>query len=242
MKNLSNKKLGIKGKIFCLSMQRNGTSSVGDFFQNFGLNRVGSPISNKKRWPLAWYNGDFEAIFNDETFIAADVLEDDPWWFTDFYKVLYHRFPNSKFILVERDADSWFKSMIRHSNGFSVGVTEVHCKLYRREDEYSWLKANIADFGTLKNQEMVLYDKAQHYCAVYERYNREVKDFFARVAPDALFTASIKDETLWGDLANWLNIPGDHENIEPVHAHKGKGVFAQKHLLVKKNYPEIFNY
>jgi len=231
--DLTLKKLGIKGKIFCVSMQRNGTSSVGDFLEQYGLKRIGSPISNKKRWPIKWLQGDFESIFNDKDFIDVDILEDDPWWFPEFYKYVFHRFPGSKFILLNRDADAWFKSMVRHSNGFSIGQTELHAKLYRRENEFNWLKENIADFGQNRSQEMVLYDKAQHYKAVYEQYNREVKAFFNAVSPDALFSEQLNDKDLWPKLAKWLKIPSSY-SITPAHAHKGKGKFTQEHLLMKR--------
>src|SRR5690606_2848166 len=55
--------IGIKGKVFCLSMQRSGTSSVGDFFEQWGLTRMGHQLSRKNQWSRHWYNGNYEAIF-----------------------------------------------------------------------------------------------------------------------------------------------------------------------------------
>jgi|TARA_B110000977_G_C11071055_1_gene489564 hypothetical protein len=235
MSDMLHDELGITGKIFCISMQRNGTSSVGDFLEQYGLSRAGSPISNRSRWPLRWFDGDFESIFNDETFINTDVLEDDPWWFPEFYKFLYHRFPGSKFILLDRDSTSWFKSMIRHSNGYSLGTTALHAKLYHRENELNWLMENISEFGSQRAQEMILYDKPQHYMGVYKMYNREVRSFFSKVSPSSLFYSSLSDPDLWQNLTKWLNLPNIKGVNDSAHAHKAKGEFTQKHLLLKRN-------
>ena len=67
----------------------------------------------KDNWTNKWFEGDYDFIFDDYRFKLSQVFEDDPWWCSDFYKVLFHRFPRSKFILIERDADRWFDSMIK---------------------------------------------------------------------------------------------------------------------------------
>lgn len=216
-------------------MQRNGTSSVGDFLEQWGVKRIGSPQSNRNRWPLHWLEGDFESIFSHADFKEAVVFEDDPWWFPEFYRVLYHRFPESHFILLERDSDAWFRSLIRHSNGYSVGRTELHAKLYRREDDHHWLKQHIPEYGNKRSQEMVLYDKAQHYISVYERHNREVKAFFAERAPERLFNADLDEKELWQRLADWLQLPPVDGASFGVHAHKAKGQFTAAHLLLRRD-------
>ena len=236
MKKLSLKEdLGVEGKIFCISMQRNGTSSVGDFLEQYGLVRLGSPHSNKSRWPLSWFSGDFNAIFEAPSFLSAEVLEDDPWWFPEFYKYLYHKFPGSKFILLNRDPNAWFRSMIKHSNGYSMGLTDLHAKLYRREEELHWLKENIKDFGSERVRELILYDKPQHYISVYEQHNREVQDFFHRMSPDSLFSCDLADKELWKKLAKWLRLPKYKNVSNDVHAHKSKGEFTQQHLLYQRS-------
>lgn len=231
MVSISVRDLGIEGKIICISMQRNGTSSVGNVLEAYGLNRVGSPVSNKRRWPIHWLNGNFEEIFKDDAFMQSEVLEDDPWWFPEFYKFLFHRFPGSKFILLDRNSDAWFKSMIHHSNGFTLGNTSIHAKLYRRENEVHWLNANVPNFGEQRVRELVLYDKAQHYMAIYEQYNREVKDFFKRVSPESLFYSNLSDPNLWTNMINWLGLPQMERTVSVSHAHKNKGVFSQENLL-----------
>ena len=120
-------------RIFCISMQRSGTTSVGDFFSSFGYPVARNSIAWKNKWSKHWYNGDYDSIFSSKEFNSYQVFEDDPWWLPEFYKVLYHKFPNAKFILLTRDSESWFNSMLSHSKGKTLGNTKLHCKIYRRE-------------------------------------------------------------------------------------------------------------
>jgi len=106
-----------KVKIFCVSMQRNGTTSVGAFFLAASKFRVARyNYSWENQWTYKWSIGDYESIFNSSKFRSCQAYEDDPWWLPDFYRVLNYRFPNSKFILFYRDSDAWFNSMMSHSN------------------------------------------------------------------------------------------------------------------------------
>jgi hypothetical protein len=224
--------IGIGGKVFCLSMQRSGTSSVGDFLEQWGLKRSGHHISRELNWSRHWYNGNFEGIFSSPAFEEHEVFEDDPFWLPDFYKFIYHRVPDSRFILLHRDSDSWFKSMIRHSQGFSLGRSDIHAKVYRREDELRWLEKNIPDFKGHAPKAMVLYDKAEHYKASYDRHNAEVERFFTGPRANALFTAKLSDVETWPKMKAWLGLP-DKEGVQMhVHAHKALGELTRANLLV----------
>ena len=80
-------------------MQRTGTTSVGKFFRDTGFRCAGWPADMKNGWSDAWYDGDFEKIFSSLDFRAANAFEDSPWFMPGFYKILFHRFPDSRFIL-----------------------------------------------------------------------------------------------------------------------------------------------
>lgn len=225
--------IGIKGKIFCISMQRSGTSSVGDFLEQWGLKRIGHQLSRKQGWSNYWYNGNYEAIFSDPTFQQYEVFEDDPFWCPDFYKYVYHRVPDSRFILLYRDSDAWFKSMIRHSKGFSIGQTNMHAKIYRREDDLMWLENNIPGFKGTMPQAMTLFDKASHYKSTYERHTHEVKKFFHATQSNALFMSELSDITTWSRLKEWLVLPEKDGVSMNVHTHKAQGEFNKKSLLAR---------
>lgn len=197
-------------KIFCLSMQRTGTTSVGAFFKRSGFRVAGWPISKKNEWSFSWQQGDFETIFQSKDFKHYQVFEDDPWWLPEFYKVLYHRFPNSKFILLTRNQDTWFESMLKHSNGKTLGNTRLHCKIYRREldffdlfpEQNDRLEYNNKKIDNLLN--LKGYDK--HYKEIYKIQNQDIKDFFTKYAPEAFFTCGLEDPQKWNKLAAFMNI------------------------------------
>jgi hypothetical protein len=194
-------------KIFCLSFQRSGTTSVGRFLKINGYKVADWNLSNKMGWTKRWYDGNYDPIFSSKEFIENQVFEDDPWWTPEFYKVLYHKFPESKFILFYRNTDKWFESMLRHSSGEILGEAEIHCKIYRRENELISSKSKL-----------YLNGYKEHYASVYERHNKEVLKFFRKKnKSEILFNSSLDNKNKWLDLAEFLNITNPkgldtHEN------------------------------
>lgn len=213
-----------KSKIFCLSMQRTGTTSVGQFFKNHNYKVADWDISHKNNWSTNWEQGDFETIFNSKDFRNNQVYEDAPWWLPEFYKVLYHRFPNSKFILFTRNEDDWFNSMLSHSKGRILGNTKRHCKVYRREEDFYNLFSD--EMKRLKYDEkridnlLELKGYEAHYKNIYRIRNQEIKDFFVKNAPNSLFTCELEDSQKWKKLADFMNIKVS-EDFE-VHENKSK--------------------
>jgi len=213
-------------KVFCISIQRTGTTSVGKFLQDFGYRWAGWDADKKNKWSLSLYNGDYESIFSSSDFIEANAYEDSPWFFPNFYKVLYHRFPNAKFIFFTRDSDSWYKSMVKHSGGDVLGRAKIHSKIYRRELEYFDLLASGEIDEKNENEidnrkKMKLTNQAEHYKNIYKLHTIEVKNFFNEFAPDSLYIGNLEDPDKWQKLGNFLNIKvsenyDSHENISKI--------------------------
>ena len=210
-------------RVFCLSMQRTGTTSVGKFFRDFGFEWAGAPADAENRWYLSWYEGDFEAIFSSHDFRSANGFEDSPWFLPDFYKVLFNRFVNSKFILFIRNEDDWFESMLRLGGGDIIGIQKLHSKLYRRELEFF----ELWDAGVLTPEEpetdqffrekvMKMVGHRDHYKRIYRLHNIEVQDYFTRHSPGALFVADLNDPQKWVKLGSFLGIevPEDYDSYE----------------------------
>ncbi len=203
-----------KSKIFCISFQRNGTTSVGEFFNSFGYKVAGDNISQKNNWGYTQYLGDFEKIFNSSDFKRHEVFEDGPWFFPEFYKQLHWRFPESKFILFKRDPKKWFSSMLSHSNGKSLGKTYVHAKIYRREQElFNKQEDSINNINGLE-----LQGKEQHYINIYNRHNFEVEQFFRKYAPNQLIICDLLDKDKWQRVGSFCNI--DVPTDLDIHANK----------------------
>lgn len=202
-------------------MQRTGTTSVGNFFSHFGFSVSRWSDSKKSQWSKLWYEGDLESIFKSDYFKSTQLFEDGPWWFPDFYKILYHRFPNSKFILFTRDSESWFKSMLSHSNGQTLGNTKIHSKVYRREKEFYEALETNNNSKLLKDNSQIklsLIGFEQHYRNLYEIRNKEIIAFFEKHNPNRLIHCDLSDVNKWQKLGSFLKIDVP-KNFE-VHSNK----------------------
>ena len=207
LKRMINKIYGLK--IFCISLQRTGTTSTGQFFKDYGYSVATYGLSKKNAWTLSCFEGDFETIFQSRDFRISQVFEDDPWWLGDFYKVLYYRFPRSKFILLERDADKWFDSMVAHSGGKTLGNTHLHCSHYQRLMDFYEIAGGAlknAYSGTIDNALPLGEEQRHHYTSFYKVRNDEVKLFFHHHDSKRLFNARLEDDGLWQKMGFFFNI------------------------------------
>ena len=210
-----------KDRVFCISMQRTATTSTGDFLADHGYSVAGWPVSNYYNWPYYCSTGNHEAIFSSATFQAYNAFEDSPWYHPDMYKKLFNRFPNSKFILLQRDSDEWFDSMLRHSDGKTPGNTFRHCQVYNRLPEFYNRLEDDDDFHPTLNESdnlMNLKGKRKHYTKVYENYNKEVITFFENSNPERLFTTQLEDPDKWKRLGDFLEVNVDNN----YHKHSNK--------------------
>ncbi len=210
----------ISPKIFCISSQRTGTTSVGQFFNNHNYRVATYGISKKKKWTLKWFKGEYGNIFSSWTFKLHQVFEDDPWWCTDFYKVLFHRFPSSKFVLVTRNADDWFNSMVKHSSGKTLGITHIHANIYQRMEEFYKLNLEKSNSYTSKVDNLMELDEShrKHYTGLYELRILEIKRFFELFGKDRIVIVKLEDSQKWQKIGAFFNIEvaTDYE----VHANK----------------------
>jgi hypothetical protein len=194
-------------RIFCISFQRTGTTSVGRFFADHGHAVATWKVSYGNAWSLAWFTGDHERIFDHPDFLRHQVFEDDPWWLGDFYKVLFHRFPDARFVLLERDADRWFDSMVSHSKGRTLGNTHRHAHLYARAAEYAALEGAPGLYSnTIDNLLPLNETHRAHYTRIYTDRNREIRWFFAHFGPERLFHGRLEDPTIWQRMGEAFGI------------------------------------
>lgn len=211
-----------KKKIFCISAQRTGTTSVGVFFKRLGYKVADWKTSHQNDWSYLWDIGDFEKIFSSRDFKQNQVFEDSPWWLPEFYKFLFHRFPDAKFILFTRDSSKWFDSMLNHSGGKTLGNTKRHCKVYRRENDFFKIfpeRNERLNYNEKKIDNLMdLRGYESHYKELYQLRNEEIEDFFLKHSHQSFFKCELEDLNKWEKLANFLELKIP-ENFE-VHANK----------------------
>lgn len=210
-----------KNKIFCISFQRTGTTSVGHFFKDFGYKVAGYDRKRSNDWSVKRFIGDYDGIFRAKEFKQHQVFEDNPWFLDDFYKILYHKFPTAKFVLFTRDADKWFDSMVSHSKGKTLGNTFRHSKTYKREEEYYNKYPNLDFNARMKDIDNLLdlnETHRDHYKSIYNLRNKEVIEYFNEFNPSALFIGQLEDSNKWKKLGDYfkINVPCDYD----VHVNK----------------------
>lgn len=192
-------------RVFCVSMQRSGTTSVGDWLEAHGLVRAGSPTAVRLGWTRLWFEGRHEEIFAADEFGSAEILEDDPWWCPGFHRHLAARFPDAKFILLTRDPDDWFASLCHHGGGMNPGWSDIHARIYDREEELQELLrsrpgADPAAWGLLS-----IVEHADHYKRVYERHTAAVQECFA-AAPERLFSADLEAPGTFHEICEFVGV------------------------------------
>jgi len=194
-------------KIFCISVQRTGTTSVGLFFKKYGFDVAHYAVARRNQWRHLWFNGEYEKIFWSEDFRLHQVFEDTPWWFPRLYRVLFHRFPRSRFVLFTRDADSWFDSMVQNRGGKNLGNAYVHCSIYQREKEFYRKFGNTEHVYSRSNDRLIdIKEKRGHYTDFYRTRNTQVLDFFAYNNPDRLIHCRLEDSAKWQRLGEYFGI------------------------------------
>jgi len=192
-------------KIFVISYQRTGTTSTGKFFKKCGYKVASWDVNDRNKWTQKWVLGKYEDIFKSKDFNNYEVFEDDPWWCTDFYKHLFFKFPDSQFVLVERDSNKWFNSMLNRGKGKTLGNTYIHSKLYDREEEY--LEINIKPDLSSYDKLLTLDERhREKYTKIYETRNLEVKEFFNINDKSRLINVKLEDSGKWEKIANHFKI------------------------------------
>ena len=100
-------------KVFCVGWLKTGTTSFGHAMRRLGFKHCGwDPVV----WE--WYqNGEKDRVLKHAEFFES--FDDLPWNKHRFLKRLDGTFPNSKYVLLERDPNDWLASLqsFRHRTG-----------------------------------------------------------------------------------------------------------------------------
>jgi len=192
-------KLGFDDKIFIIGRNKTGTTSVEKCLKDLGY-----MIGDQKEAELFiddYANGNFNNIlkFCD----TAEVFQDAPFSWPKTYRHLHEKYPNAKYILLERDSsEEWYESVVRFhrkiiNGGKPVGAQDLKEFTYRRKG-YLWEVAQVV-YGV---NECNVYDR-DLYIKNYEAYNKEVKEFFR--GAENFLSIKLSDKNVNETLAKFLN-------------------------------------
>jgi hypothetical protein len=99
-----------KGKIFCIGMNKTGTTSLEKFMELHGY-ACGDQVSGELLL-TDFASGNFQSII--DFCQTADFFQDLPFSAPNCYKVLRVNYPDAKYILTVRDsAETWYNSLVR---------------------------------------------------------------------------------------------------------------------------------
>jgi sulfotransferase family protein len=122
-----------KDKVFCLSFQKSGTTTIKKCLERLGYKVAGPNFIHDKITDRVFFNKASQVIDK------YDAFQDNPWPL--YYRFLDTKFPDAKFILTERDADAWLNSMMAHFSGkwsplrqriYGVGDPAISPELFRQ--------------------------------------------------------------------------------------------------------------
>ena len=209
-----------KIKIFYVGMQRCGTKSFGEFYKKNGFPVCSWAQLAKNKWGHKIYDGKYLEVINSSEFNSYQVFEDGPFYRIDFVKFLYQCFPDSIFIYFHRPAEDWFKSMITHSNGKTLGINkkglEVHCNLYDRLQDYLFIKNKMKAYPDKIN----LFDNFEHYTNQYKKHQDRIRLFFNDKPASRFFEASLYDKDKFKNLEEHFGL--GLTKTDEVHIHKSQ--------------------
>jgi len=123
-------------KVFCIGYNKTGTTTFGKSLEMLGYR---NSSFNKKVWREYYKNNEIDKIL---AYTAKfDSVDDLPWLKEDMIPILDKAFPDSKFVYLTRDEESWKKSLYEWT--------------YKMTGEYPDLDKRLEDF---RNHKKFVFD------------------------------------------------------------------------------------
>jgi len=189
-------------KVFAIGLGKTGTSSLAKFFQTVGLKLGNQTIGELLTEEVA--DGKLERLF--KLCETADAFQDLPFMM-DVYQELDLKFPNSKFILTERDSpEQWYRSLTQfHTKKFSSDKDSLPTKEDLAKSHYLYKGWALESFGWFWDYPNVaLYDE-EYYKEKYSDYNASVSKYFLGRENDFI-RINVSKQNDFGVLCDFLNI------------------------------------
>lgn len=170
-------------KIFAIGLSRTGTTSI-----HKGLGILGYNAAH-------FFNPITRSALQDTDFYLFEAFSDTPACVS--FERLYHRFPNSKFILTTRNMTEWLYSIKDHM--ISIRGTDAINEL-RKSSSYA-SPDNRPMYGDFDKE---LYFYHESFQAAFESFHRRVEEFFVGSKGSRLLTLDLSDGPTWGPLCQFL--------------------------------------
>ncbi len=126
------RKSSYSDKVFCIGFNKTGTTSVGKSFEILGFRNL---TFNQKVWDL-YLKGKKNKVLKYAA--KYDSFDDLPWLKEDMIPLLDKNFPNSKFVYLTRDEQSWKNSYFnwRYKKFGDKPDVEKAWKVYKNHEKF----------------------------------------------------------------------------------------------------------
>ena len=206
---LNQRKAAGKVKYFCIGRNKTGTTSLKRAFEDLGY-----PVGDQRKAEILtgkhYFEGDFPSIV--DYCKTAQVFQDVPFSYPETYKHLDNAYPGSKFILTIRDSpEQWYRSITRFhakmfgENGRVPTVDDLKSAPYVVP---GFMYNVIRVHGTSDENP---YDK-EVMVAHYERYNREVIEYF-KDRTDDLLVINVSEKGAYQKFAHFLRVDSPFDDF-----------------------------
>lgn len=167
-------------KLFVLGLSRTGTTSLHAALVLMGHGSIHYPAKAARRW--------LAGNFRSDMLIDFDACMDLPT--PIYYPQLDKMYPNSKFILLERNVDDWLESLRKQWAGASPSSNKTFLRDMIR----------VAVYGCAK------FD-ADRMRTVYTSHSNNVKNYFRNRLGSDFVSMDITSGDGWDTLARFLQEP-----------------------------------
>lgn len=200
-------------KIFCIGLNKTGTTSLGAFFEQEGYK-----VAPQRKCELllqAYIDRDFSEISRFCNRPNYDVFQDVPFSLPYTYPHLSICFPNSKFILTVRDSpDDWYHSILKfHSNFYNKGKTPTKESLNNSKYVYQGWSWDLMNEVFFKDLDLLYYKN--EFMEAYSRHNETVLDFFKNQR-ERLIVINLSKNDDFKRLCNFFKITTDEKKFPKI--------------------------
>ena len=199
-------------KVFCIGLPKTGTSSLHDAVQILGLRSVHWPHDDATVRQIR--HGDYKLTIMSD----CDVVSDTP--IPAIFPQLDRAFPGSRFIVTERDRDSWLRSERNAPFNQDLPAPGTHRDFYRT------LLYGVTAFDE------------ERFGWVYDEHVHRVERFFAE-RPQDLLRIDITKNAGWDPLCSFLglpvpDVPFPHSNRAGANADTGSTLRSVARRVVRR--------
>lgn len=200
-----------KEKVFCLGFSKTGTTSIEHALEILGYNVCKGHWKNNYTFYLMALsvNKDYDELLRMAEY--WDAFADAPWGGSDLYIKLLTKYPHAKYILTEREPESWYKSFEKLITMFDLNP-DTAFESYHTNG--MWGSGHY--FESLFNIKTLTGNK-QKIINAYIKYNDDVKTYF-RIKQKELLILDLSKVNGWDTICPFLN--SNIPNVDFPHLNK----------------------